>query len=199
MLFPFPWLFNTHHGCVAIHGSYGLAVYSAALVCVVSACVWVGGNKLLLAISQVALTFISSRYWKLMRRRHTHTHTCSLKWAPQWPANGSLNPQSDTHPILMFVDRSRGTWQISGEALDCLSHQINQEWVTVTEPFYRPLLLYFMLSSLLFSLKQDTNLFHQWFSCWPCRLVYLQLPLSFSSYEVISVMRRNMGKQHRKW
>lgn len=94
----------------------------------------------------------------------------------------------------MFVDRSRRTWQISGEALDCLSRQINQEWVTVMEPFCRSLLLYFMLSSLLFSLRQDTNLFHQWFSCWPCRLVYLQPPLSFSSYEVISVMRRNMGK-----
>lgn len=66
------------------------------------------------------------------------------------------------------------------------SEQINQEWLTVTEPFYRSLLLYFMLSTLLFSLEQDTNLFHQWFSCWPCRLVYLQPPLNFLSYEVIA-------------
>lgn len=85
----------------------------------------------------------------------------------------------------MSVDRSWGTWQISGEVLDCLSCQINQEWVTVMEPFYCSLLLYFMLSSLLFSLEQDTNLFHQWFSCWPCLLVYLQPPLSFTSHEVI--------------
>lgn len=98
----------------------------------------------------------------------------------------------------MFVDRSRGTWQISGEALDCLSRQINQERVTVAEPFYHSSLLYFMLSSLLFSWEQDTNLFHQWLSCWPCRLVYLQPPWSFSSYGD-SVMRRYMGKQQRKW
>lgn len=47
------------------------------------------------------------------------------------------------------------------------------------------LLLYFMLSPLLFSLQQETNLFHHRLSCWPCCLLYLQPPLSFSSYEVI--------------
>lgn len=94
----------------------------------------------------------------------------------------------------MFVDRSRGTWQISADALDCLSHQINQDCVTVTEPFfYRALLLYFMLSSLLFSSKQGTNLFHQWFSCWPCRLVYLQPPLNPPSYEVIASWGETWG------
>lgn len=160
-------------------------LWARCLQCCIGACGCVRVNKLLLAISQMALTFISSRHWKLMWRRHTCTYVCSYKQAQQWPPNGSINPQSDTRTILMCVDRSRGTWQISGEVFDCLSHQINQEWITVTEPFYRSLLLYFMLS-LLFSLAQDTNLFHQWFSCWPCRLVYLRPPLSFSSYEVIA-------------
>lgn len=57
-----------------------------------------------------------------------------------------------------------------------------------------------MLSSLLFSLGQDTNLFHQWFSCWPCRLVfYLQPPLSSSSYEVMASWRETWGGKNNTW
>lgn len=145
--------------------------------CVVSAC------GLLLAIAQVALTFISGSRWELMCCRHAEVqYMRQLEWAPQWPPNSGLNPRSDTRPILMCADRSRGTWQISAQALDCLSCQINQ----VMESFYSSSLLYFMLSSHLFSLDQDTNLFHQWLSCWPCLFVNLQPPLSFSSYEVIA-------------
>lgn len=38
-------------------------------------CVFEWGDKLLLTISQVTLTFISSRHWKLMWHRYTHTNT----------------------------------------------------------------------------------------------------------------------------
>lgn len=93
----------------------------------------------------------------------------------------------------MFADRSQGTWQITADALDCLTRQINPERGTVTEPFYRSLLLYFMLSSLLFSVERDANLFHQWFSCWPCRLLYLQQPLNLWSYEVIASWGETWG------
>ena len=108
-----------------------------------------------------------------------------MKWAPQLPPNGGLNPQSDTTPISMCTDRSPGTWQISGEVLDYLvsdkSGRVNGHGT-----FYCSLLIYFMLSSGLFSFEQGTNLFHQWHSCWPCLLVYLQPPLSFTSHEVIA-------------
>ncbi len=53
-------------------------LWARCLQCCTGVCcfgVCVGENELLLAISQVALTFISSRHWKLMWRRHTHTHT----------------------------------------------------------------------------------------------------------------------------
>lgn len=93
----------------------------------------------------------------------------------------------------MLADRSQGRWQISADALDCLSHQINQECVTVTQPFYGALHLYFMLSSLLFSSERHTNLFHQWFSCWPCRLVYLQPLLNPPSCEVIASWGETWG------
>lgn len=43
-------------------------------VCCFWAWVCVCGNKRLLGISQVALTFISSTHWELMLSRHTHTH-----------------------------------------------------------------------------------------------------------------------------
>ena len=57
-------------------------------------CAW--ANKLLLAIPQVAVTFISSRHWEINAAPATYTYVCELKWAPQWPPNGSLNPPSDT-------------------------------------------------------------------------------------------------------
>lgn len=106
-------------------------------------------------------------------RTHTNsqTHTLTGGNSNELHSNHQTEVQpSDTHPLLMFLNRSGGTWQISADTLDCLPHQINQEHVTVTAPFS----LYFMLSSLLLSFGTGhcfvTSL--GFFFRWLCLVVY---------------------------
>lgn len=75
MWFDFPWLFSAVCVCVVIRSTTG-EMFTALVWCLFLS-VGVCGNKGLLAIPQVALTFISGRQWELMLSRHTHKHTLS--------------------------------------------------------------------------------------------------------------------------
>ena len=146
-LFAFPWRFSVLCGCVMNYPSYGRAVYRNVLMCVVSACVWEQNGCLPFPKLPWHLSAADT---KNHTQTHSHTHTLNQA-SSTMTTNSSFNTPSDARPLLMFVDTSQRSWQISADVLDCLSRQINQERATVTGPLHRYYILWRLLCCFLWS------------------------------------------------